>query len=35
MPTKFIDLNCDMGESYGRWTLLRSRMCSDRTAGMR
>ena len=18
---KFIDLNCDMGESYGRWTL--------------
>jgi UPF0271 protein len=21
MPTKDIDLNCDMGESYGRWTL--------------
>jgi 5-oxoprolinase (ATP-hydrolysing) subunit A len=21
MPTKYIDLNCDMGESYGRWTL--------------
>jgi 5-oxoprolinase (ATP-hydrolysing) subunit A len=21
MATKFIDLNCDMGESYGRWTL--------------
>ena len=21
MPSKFIDLNCDMGESYGRWTL--------------
>src|SRR5256885_10498053 len=21
MATKSIDLNCDMGESYGRWTL--------------
>lgn len=21
MPEKFIDLNCDMGESFGRWTL--------------
>src|SRR2546428_8811893 len=21
MASKFIDLNCDMGESYGRWTL--------------
>ncbi|MBI4628703.1 MAG: LamB/YcsF family protein [Candidatus Rokubacteria bacterium] len=21
MATKYIDLNCDMGESYGRWTL--------------
>src|SRR3989441_13348627 len=21
MATKHIDLNCDMGESYGRWTL--------------
>ena len=21
MPDKYIDLNCDMGESYGRWTL--------------
>lgn len=21
MPGKYIDLNCDMGESYGRWTL--------------
>jgi UPF0271 protein len=21
MPTKYIDLNCDMGESFGRWTL--------------
>ena len=21
MATKDIDLNCDMGESYGRWTL--------------
>src|SRR5687767_15967175 len=21
MAGKFIDLNCDMGESYGRWTL--------------
>src|SRR5262249_60966437 len=21
MSSKFIDLNCDMGESYGRWTL--------------
>ena len=21
MATKQIDLNCDMGESYGRWTL--------------
>jgi UPF0271 protein len=21
MPIKYVDLNCDMGESYGRWTL--------------
>jgi len=21
MPSKYIDLNCDMGESYGRWSL--------------
>ena len=21
MPSKHIDLNCDMGESYGRWSL--------------
>ena len=21
MATRSIDLNCDMGESYGRWTL--------------
>ena len=21
MATTFVDLNCDMGESYGRWTL--------------
>jgi len=21
MTTTYIDINCDMGESYGRWTL--------------